>query len=127
MLAQKEQSFEESNASSSAQQNTKSTAMENVSVWMDGIELMEFAASAQRDKNMTMDSKIAFPSALKIQYFKKHPKHVNVMKDTFCFMAIVKNVSQDKYFLQTGVFAIFPAESMNNLMETNACVNSDLI
>lgn len=49
------------------------------------------------------------------------------MKDTFCSMATVKNVSQDKYFLQTGVFAIFPVESMNSLMEASACVNSDLI
>lgn len=42
-------------------------------------------------------------------------------------MGPVKNVNQDKYSLTTGVFAIFPAESMNSLMETNACVNLVLI
>lgn len=42
-------------------------------------------------------------------------------------MVTAKSANQDKYSLQTGVFAIFPAESMNNLMEANVCANLALI
>lgn len=122
MLVQKEQNWKENNANLSVQEVTKFTAMENVFVLKDGIELKEFAVNVQRDKNMTMDYAIAFLYVPIIQYFKKHPQHANVLKGIFSFMGTVRNVNRDKCSLQTGAFVIFPAELMNNLMETNVCV-----
>ena len=103
MHAQLELNFLVKSVSQYALFNIKFTLMVAVFVLMAITELELNAANVELEQDMTILQRLAFPSALNIQFLYQKPQNAAAIQDITCSMVNASPVQQVKHLILLGV------------------------